>query len=139
MRSVKAWLLVGLLLVVLDQVSKWLVVLYQPAGQWLFFARNTGAVFGLFPGANAWLAALSVVALALIAWVFVRSSLLVDRVGLLLVFSGVLGNLFDRVFRGFVVDFVRVGSFPIFNFADVFIVCGVCLLVLVELGLFSEN
>jgi signal peptidase II len=46
--------------------------------------------------------------------------------GLLL--GGVMGNFIDRVFRGYVVDFVDVGFWPIFNLADVSIVLGICIL-----------
>ena len=49
-------------------------------------------------------------------------------------FGGILGNLFDRVYRGYVIDYVSVKIlnyyFPIFNFADVLIIVGVILLLI---------
>ena len=130
MRSAKWFLLAGLL-VLLDQVIKFFVVLYAPRGQWIFYVQNTGATFGLFAGANSVLAALSVVALFLLGYFLVRASGY-EALGLSLVFAGVFGNFVDRLLRGFVVDMFRIGSFPVFNVADVLIVSGVLLLVLLE-------
>ncbi len=57
-----------------------------------------------------------------------------DFLGVSLVIGGILGNLFDRVFRGGVVDFFsfNIGRhyFPVFNFADIFICVGVALLII---------
>ena len=54
-----------------------------------------------------------------------------------LVIGGALGNLIDRIIRGYVIDFIsiKIGNynFPIFNLADTFIVIGVILLLLKEL------
>ena len=48
--------------------------------------------------------------------------------------GGILGNLFDRIFRGYVVDYVSISlfgySFPIFNLADVLITIGVILMII---------
>ena len=137
MRSAK-WFLLAACLVVVDQVAKFFASWFTPRGRWLFYVENSGATFGLFPGANALLAAVSVVALVAVGWFLLRAGSLWDSLGLSLVLAGVAGNFLDRLFRGFVVDFFRVGSFPVFNFADVFIVSGVLLLVLLELRVVRE-
>ena len=51
-----------------------------------------------------------------------------ERFAFLLVFSGAVGNLIDRIFFSSVADFLSFWNFPIFNFADVFISLGVGLL-----------
>ena len=49
-----------------------------------------------------------------------------------LLYSGIIGNLIDRIFYGYVIDFLDFKIFgydyPVFNFADIFIVCGIILL-----------
>ena len=52
-----------------------------------------------------------------------------EQLGLLLVLGGAVGNLVDRGLRGYVVDFLHLHGWPIFNLADVYIVVGVGLLV----------
>ncbi len=56
--------------------------------------------------------------------------------GLLLIIGGGLGNLFDRVIYGCVMDYIRIGWFPVFNLADIFLTVGV---VLIFYHWFQEN
>jgi len=51
------------------------------------------------------------------------------RLGLVLILAGALGNLGDRVFRGYVVDFIHVSHWPVFNVADVCVSVGAALLL----------
>ena len=96
------------------------------------FVRNTGASFGMLQGNNALLAWVSVIVLGLIM-------LNVDKikkeheVPVFLIVGGLLGNLIDRVFRGFVIDFVDFKFWPVFNLADSLIVIGVIWLIIVIL------
>jgi len=98
----------------------------------LHYVTNTGASFGMLQGNNATLAWVSVIVLGLIM-------LLVDKirkeqtVPVLLIASGIIGNLIDRVFRGFVVDFIDFKFWPVFNLADSMIVIGVVWLIVVIL------
>ncbi len=93
--------------------------------------HNTGAAFGIFPGRQYLLAAISVVVLVAIAVYVVRArpSNTLVRWGLTLVTSGALGNLIDRVLLGGVTDFFDLGWFPVFNVADIALDVGVALLV----------
>lgn len=54
----------------------------------------------------------------------------VAQIGLALIASGALGNVVDRAFRGYVVDFIHVKGWPIFNVADIAVCVGVGLMVL---------
>lgn len=62
-----------------------------------------------------------------------------ERAAYALLIGGGLGNLLDRVLRGYVIDFVHVRYWPVFNLADVFLVAGVGLLLLVRLRRRSPN
>jgi signal peptidase II len=101
----------------------------------LTYVRNTGAAWGMFGGANAWLTLFS--AAMLVVMVVFRRSFLRDtlshRLALGLLAGGILGNLFDRVRLGYVTDFLdfRFGSyaFPSFNVADSGITIGVTIYI----------
>lgn len=93
---------------------------------------NTGIAFGLFPGNRGLVAALTLVAIAVIATLLVGFSgrhRLVPIGGGLLV-GGSLGNLIDRVAQGGVTDYLAIGTWPPFNIADMGVVTGAALLVL---------
>ena len=110
----------------------------------LTYVRNTGAAWGMFGGWNIWLAVLSLAILAVL--VIFRRSFLVDcllhRVALGLMIGGIVGNLFDRIRLGYVVDFLdfRFGTyaFPAFNVADSAICIGVAIYALSSLHLPSH-
>ena len=93
--------------------------------------RNSGSAFGMFPElGGAFLVVATAVTVGIIY--YARSlnsdSPLLLRVSLGLMLGGALGNLIDRVRFGYVVDFVNLGWWPVFNFADSAIVIGVLLL-----------
>jgi len=105
----------------------------------LRLVHNTGIAFGLFQGSGLFLVLLNVGILSFIFfWVFRRRKSL----GFLKVFfismiiGGAVGNLYDRVSLGFVIDYIDLGWWPVFNLADSFITVGCCLFLLVS---FSEG
>jgi signal peptidase II len=105
-------------------------------GQFLRFTlvHNTGAAFGLFPGSRLPFILISVLAIAVVLYLFARDAYrsLVNRVLLGCILGGALGNLVDRVRWGRVVDFIDVGvgavRWPVFNVADSAVTLGVILL-----------
>lgn len=122
--------------VVLDQSSKHFLQDAQgsllPGVIGLHGLRNTGAAFSLFNGRTGWLAVVSVVAAAGIGIYMLRARLRgLAGIGLALLLGGTLGNLIDRLTRGYVVDFLRFEfvDFPVFNVADVALTMGAALLV----------
>ncbi len=98
----------------------------------LTYVQNTGAAFGLFQGYTGVFILLSVAVTAWILAVFLRTRSPMPRLtatGLALVLSGALGNLIDRVRFGYVVDFIDIRIWPVFNVADSAITIGVGLLL----------
>ncbi len=128
--------------ILLDQGSKYLVEanlpLYEiyapfPAIQKIFritHVSNTGAAFGFFPnGSTLFMGIAILVAIILLVYNFTLSEpQRALRVALGLQLGGALGNLIDRFRIGYVTDFLDFGPWPIFNFADMSVVAGACVL-----------
>jgi signal peptidase II len=92
--------------------------------------RNSGAAFGLVPaGAGFFMIASIVVSIALVVYVARTSIGLWGGLVLGLILGGTIGNGFDRIFYGFVTDFINVHFWPVFNVADSAISIGVVLLI----------
>jgi len=103
----------------------------------LRYGENRGVAFNLERlvsplGRMELLLALGLVAVVVlaVAWRRTASAPLRVRLGLALVTAGALGNLLDRALRGYVIDFVHVVHWPVFNVADALLAVGVPLLVL---------
>jgi signal peptidase II len=148
----KAWAL-GLVILLLDQWTKWLVVTHLELGEqreWvegffrLVYWGNTGAAWSLFRGNNYLLAGVALIALILLHGVSRQfdAHRLRGQFALGLMFGGIVGNLLDRFQHGHVVDFIyfftyRHGGgelgFPAFNLADSAICVGVLTLFLISL------
>ena len=108
----------------------------------LIYVENTGAAFGALSGQRVLLLVLTGVALlALLFFQIFRGARLprLVRVSLWLVIGGAAGNFFDRLFLGYVIDFIEVTlfRFPVFNIADMCVVAAFALLVC--LILFSKE
>ncbi len=96
----------------------------------LTYVENTGAAFGSFQNSNAGLALAAVVILfALFKW---RDEVMhfgkLARYALIFITAGALGNLYDRIVLGYVVDYFDFIFWPVFNIADSFITVGALLL-----------
>lgn len=128
-----------------DIFTKSLVVkILKPVGEinvidgffYFTYVENRGMAFGMLKGARWFFIAATVIVLGLIFYYFVRCrrihSPLILRVAAVLIGSGALGNLIDRIRLGYVVDFLRFEffghSFAVFNFADILVCCGTGLL-----------
>ncbi len=139
MKNILYLLIVGLGLAA-DQLTKLLVVSKLPLGAayallpflQLHHVRNTGAAWSLFAGNTFGLAVFSVVLLGvLLVWLAkTPAELAWQRVALCLVIAGALGNMLDRFRLGYVVDFLELPHWPVFNVADILLCCGVGLLAL---------
>lgn len=132
------------LMVIADQMTKYWAVLHLKGAAafplvepilGLNYVENTGASWGILKDMRFLLVALSVVTMAVIGFMLYRyykKSQWVLVSGLTMTLAGGLGNLIDRLVRGYVVDFLefRFIDFPVFNLADVFVCCGVALVAI---------
>ena len=114
---------ITLVVVLLDQLLKSFFLSVQP--QWqlgilkLHLIQNTGAGFGILSGQTFWLGLLSLlVALGIIIGYKKIPRETFPQLFTALFLGGVMGNMLDRLLRGFVVDFVDFSFWPAFNLAD---------------------
>ena len=135
------------ILTFLDQGSKYFVltrlkktpdIILIPGVLQLHYLENRGMAFGLFEGKIPVFVILCVLFFCVFFYVYAR----IPRTGYylpltitsLIMVSGALGNFIDRVFRKYVVDFIYFSliDFPVFNMADIYVVCsGILLVILV--------
>lgn len=146
LRSLWAWaranqavLITLLLLLGLDRLSKRLTldfladkdIIIAPFLH-LRYVQNTGAAFGIMQGGNLILilVTLLIVGYLIKSWKELCAYGPLVKWGLVLILGGALGNLYDRITLGFVVDFVDLRVWPVFNAADSFITVGGIMLAL---------
>ena len=135
--KIKAYSLLAMtVLVAGDQIIKYFVDMYlKPVGSVLVvknflqfsYFENDGAMMGMMSGKTVTMTILAVICLAVIAFVIFSGKIKfgVDYCCIVLMMSGGLGNIIDRIFRGYVIDYIEVlfVDFYIFNFADCLVTC----------------
>lgn len=99
----------------------------------LNYLQNFGVAWSMFNEKKFFIIVISLIAIGyLIKLIFEFRTDVFIHFGLLMMVGGAIGNLIDRTFRGFVVDYIDVVIFgydyPVFNFADSILVCGVILI-----------
>ena len=144
------WLGLAAIVVLLDQVSKALIVhAFHYGGSLTLYswfnivrAHNTGAAFSFLAGASGWqrwlFVGLGVAAAGFIVWMLRKhGAQRLFATALALILGGAVGNVIDRLWHGYVVDFIQVHHrgwyFPAFNLADSAITLGAACLILDEL------
>ncbi|MCQ2410311.1 MAG: signal peptidase II [Elusimicrobiaceae bacterium] len=123
----------------LDRVSKVLAQTFLvdgPVVVWPFFhlhyVENTGAAFGMMQGGNLLLifVMLGIIGYLLHSWKEICAQGVWAKWGSVLILAGALGNLYDRIRLGYVVDFLDFLVWPVFNVADTAITLGGCCFVI---------
>lgn len=111
----------------------------------LTFVENRGVAFGMFSGKR-WLILLLTAVIAGMLLYFYhslprRKEYAPVRASIVLVLAGAVGNIIDRLFRGYVVDFFEFTFFewPVFNVADIYVVAGVILLMFLILFVIKDE
>ena len=142
------YLIISLVLLIIDQISKYFVmtniklnksIVIIPNFFKLTYTNNHGAAFSILEGNTILLIVVSIIALILIYLFLIKnhklSSLEIFSYSLLI--GGIIGNLIDRILYHYVIDFIHFEifnyHFPIFNIADVAIVIGIMIMILIIL------
>lgn len=129
------------LLIIIDQITKYFATKLIDTkvvidGLLNFtYVENRGAVFGLMQGSNYVMAILSsIICIALIIYLarIVKEGK-TPNIGFYMVIAGGIGNIIDRMFRGYVVDFIDTPFIATFNVADMLVVLGACFIILSQL------
>ena len=100
------------------------------------YVRNTGAAWSIFAGETLGLIVISLIIIALIVYYVSKNKFKskLELFGYSLILGGAIGNLYDRIVYGYVIDFLDFYIFgydyPIFNLADSFIFIGVILVII---------
>lgn len=141
-------LIISIILLCIDQISKLLVVNLLTKTDsitiiknffYLTYINNDGAAFSILVGKRIFLILIAVLVIVMLIRYIKKNNIQnkLELVSISLIIGGSLGNLMDRVIRGYVIDFLDFKifnyNFPIFNLADTFIVIGVFLLLLKEI------
>lgn len=121
-------------ILILDQVSKFIVRSNMPVGSSfnlgnllaITYVTNTGVSFGMFKGYNWVFTLIALIALIFFVYFFFKQ----PDFRMAIALAGISGNLMDRIFLGYVVDFINFHFWPIFNIADSAIFIGLFLLIL---------
>ena len=125
----------------LDQTSKFLIKLFiqklSNIDLILFnieLVRNYGAAFNILSGSILFLSFISIISsIILFYFIFISENKVINKYGLSFILAGSIGNGIDRIFNGYVIDFIKFKyiDFPVFNIADVSINIGVILLIFI--------
>ncbi len=143
--------IIAIFLVAIDQISKFFTlkflkpVLSVKVLDGIFsltYVENRGAAFGILQNARWVFIVATTLAIILMIWYKLKykpdNKLL--NVSLCLILSGAVGNMIDRIFRGYVVDMLEVTfiDYPVFNVADCFVVIGAILICIYILFIYKE-
>lgn len=138
-------IILSIIFLIIDQITKILVVNSLVPGEnieiiknifSIIYTNNTGAAFSILLGKRIFLIVVAVLIIGVLLYYIKRNKIekKIDIIALSFIIGGSLGNLIDRIVRGYVIDFISIKlgnyNFPIFNVADILIVIGVFLLLL---------
>ncbi|MDD5945748.1 MAG: signal peptidase II [Clostridia bacterium] len=147
-------IILAAVLIAVDQITKYIALTrLKPVGNVTFikgfmdftFVENRGAAFGILNG-KVWL--LLIVAVVICAAIVYAMRKMPDtkeyewlKWTLMLILAGAVGNVIDRLFRGYVVDFFEFTfiSWPVFNMADIYVVVGTVLMAFIVLFVIKDD
>ena len=148
-RNHKTMLAVAALLLLIDRASKvWALMYLAEHGPvklakyfWLNYVENTGAAFGMFQNGNTLLIIVMILVIGYViySWKDLCKYGRAAQWAAVLILTGALGNLYDRITLGFVVDFIDWRVWPVFNGADSYITIGAVLLGWCLVCRFAKN
>lgn len=138
MKKIKFFALT-IILIIIDQISKYLVILniknmskqIIPNILDFTYCENRGIAFGMGSGHVKIVCAITLIIIIAIMIIINKNFKKINKlelIGIASIIAGGIGNLIDRFFRAYVVDFIdfgRIVDFPVFNIADICVVLGV--------------
>ena len=150
MNKKKIGIIIAVVVILLDQLTKILIINKQltiiPNLLEFTYTENTGVAFGIANSKLFMIILASIIILGIICKFIKERETQLDKniiLSLYLILAGGISNLIDRVFRGYVVDFIDINilNFPNFNIADICITLGIFALIFIVIkSLFeSEN
>ncbi len=137
------FLLAATAIIFFDQAAKYFLTLRLTGGSFINcgvfdirIVHNTGTAFGLFTGNNTFFVVLSLLAIAAISTLMFQSAKknFLFKICFVLILSGAVSNLIDRVRVGCVIDYIDFRFWPVFNIADSAITVGTAVLIISILG-----
>ena len=145
------WIIISILVVAIDQLSKYFVVKNVTTGQmipvidkffYLTHHKNSGAAWGILQNSRLLFLILIPIISCVVIYFMIKNNSCFLRFTLALILGGAAGNYIDRLSVGKVTDFLLfyIGSypFPIFNVADMAVTCGTILLAVYMLFIYKE-
>lgn len=137
------WLIISVLIVIADQVVKYLVSTCLGVGETAFsvlnifdvtYVQNKGAAFSVLTGKTVLLSVVSVAfcVVVIVFWIKKKPTHPLLCTSLSMLLAGAVGNGIDRIFRGYVIDYINLTfmNFPVFNIADIGVTVGAALFIL---------
>ena len=133
------FIFLSLLICLLDQLSKYFISIdYKSIVKTdliiftIDYVKNFGAAFNIFSGSRIFLSTVSILFSLILIYFILKNNInkTIDLLSYSFILGGSLGNGIDRIFKGYVVDFINLNfiNFPIFNLADIAINIGFFLL-----------
>ena len=136
-RNTIIYLIIFIFLVFIDQLTKTLLInkdlIIIPDFISFTYVENKGAAFGLFD-TNIVLVVNIIIIIGLLLFWKISKKHNMKNIPFILVLAGSIGNLIDRIFRGYVIDFIHIKVFnmPTFNLADITIITGFILFIVLN-------
>jgi signal peptidase II len=139
LKNISLFLMLSAIIVLIDQLLKKLVENKLGIGESIVLLKNvfaitlnhnSGMAFGLFSGQYTFSLWIALIVVGLVVYYYDETENNVQRTSLILILGGTIGNFIDRISYGYVIDYVQVSSFPIFNLADAALCIGVALLII---------
>ena len=97
------------------------------------YIRNYGAAFNILSGSRLFLSLISIISTIILMYlIFIREDKRINKYGLSFIVAGSIGNGVDRIFYGYVIDFIKIKfvDFPVFNIADIAINIGILVMII---------
>lgn len=132
----KIAIILGIIIIIIDQITKVIVIdkyiTVIPDFLKITYTMNKGAAFGLGTPVIVLIVNILII-IGVLYFIFRYKNKITNYIPFALILAGGFGNLIDRIFRGYVIDFIDVNifNFPNFNIADVSIFIGLVILIIV--------